>query len=375
MSRVDLGLNKDQGLVVIWWWWNIWRRIIERIWVENKVVWILWSKSAILREWWIDKWILEQINSSWNKDTARNIILDNGDSYDDMLDIKWIQGVLSFLKCENIEPVIIDVSNWDINHRLGDDIKISTANKVPLSTVTTSDFKSITWPNYGSEATVMAWQGVVWRIEKEAHLWNKICKIDWVFSWTLWFIMSELSESVLSKAIKKSIEKWYTEPNPMDDLDWLDVAKKLVILARYAWYDVSLEDVEVEWLLDDSYRHFFESWINSELIEKFLEEIRINEDEKYSEMINEAKSNWKVLSYVAKLDNTWDRLILKVWLEVVDKDSDIWNLSWTGNIAIIETNQIDSLEQPSIIIKAPWAWVNTTADGVLRNLHEILLRR
>ena len=58
--------------------------------------------------------------------------------------------------------------------------------------------------------------------------------------------MSELEAGKkLSEAIRAAIEGGYTEPNPMDDLDGLDVAKKLVILARGSGHDVSLEDVEV----------------------------------------------------------------------------------------------------------------------------------
>lgn len=38
----------------------------------------------------------------------------------------------------------------------------------------------------------------------------------------------------------------YTEPNPWDDLSGYDVAKKILILARTAGYDVSMDDAVIE---------------------------------------------------------------------------------------------------------------------------------
>ncbi|USN58304.1 MAG: hypothetical protein H6767_08600 [Candidatus Peribacteria bacterium] len=59
--------------------------------------------------------------------------------------------------------------------------------------------------------------------------------------------MSELEAGKkLSEAIRSAIDNGFTEPNPMDDLDGMDVAKKLVIIARYAGHDVSLGDFEVK---------------------------------------------------------------------------------------------------------------------------------
>ncbi len=57
-----------------------------------------------------------------------------------------------------------------------------------------------------------------------------------------------------------------------------------------------------------------------------------------------------------------DKVKLTVGLKSVPKNSDLWTLGGTSNIAVVET---DILEEPlPHVIKSRWAWLGVTAWAV-----------
>ncbi|MCL6103851.1 MAG: bifunctional aspartate kinase/homoserine dehydrogenase I, partial [Bacteroidetes bacterium] len=86
---------------------------------------------------------------------------------------------------------------------------------------------------------------------------DRIVRIEAVLSGTLNFIFNTLSNEIpLSKAIRMSKEKGFSEPDPRIDLSGVDVVRKLVILGRESGYQLSQADVVQKRFIPD---RFFES--------------------------------------------------------------------------------------------------------------------
>lgn len=357
-----------QKLFIVWASWNIGRELVNQVITKDTkklninpslIVWVANSKSYIFDWNWISLDILIQI-TKWKNESNKIFEqfwtkINNLNHLLDLVKDEWLSSEAIFIDVTAWKDELLDFHKniiWESQNYL------VTANKNPISLYTNYDFEYLNkykW-RYDTNTTVMWWAWVLNFVDERVNKLNdKILKIEWMFSWTLEYIMSELDkqEKTFSKIVIDANQNWYTEPNPWDDLNWLDVARKLIILARYCSYQVDIKDVELEPLIDEKYSKF--EW------EDFLKEIQ-NEDNRFKKLIQEAKEKDEVLRYLAEFDyNKWD-VKLKVWLKSVPKNSDLWRLSWTSNIAIIET---EILKQPlPHIIKSRWAWISVTAASV-----------
>lgn len=357
-----------QKIFILWATWNVWRELVSQIYKKDlkwnhinpsEIIWIANSKKYIFNSRWIKKDILKQFliwkkeanivfNTHWIKINKLTDLLD-------LIDKEWL----------NWEVIFADVTAGKeellkFHKKLISDTQnfLVTANKNPISLYSMDDFKYLTLYNgrYDTNTTVMWWAWVLNFVDERAgKIIDKIIKIEWMFSWTLWYILSELEklEKSFSEIVMEAKEKWYTEPNPWDDLNWLDVARKLIILARYSWFDVEIEDVEVKPLIDTKYAKY--EW------DKFLTAIK-DEDNIFEKMVKELKEKNEVIRYVWEMICKNWKVKLTVWLKSVSKNSDLWTLAWTSNLAVIET---DILWTPyPHIIKSRWAWLAVTAWSV-----------
>ena len=113
---------------------------------------------------------------------------------------------------------------------------------------------------------------------------DKVIRIEAVLSGTMNFIYSSfVSGTKFSDVVKAAREKGYTEPDPRDDLNGMDVARKALILSREAGNDLELKDIQVENLVPEDCRKIVD-------IEKFLKQLE-SHDQSFDDLRAKAEAN------------------------------------------------------------------------------------
>ncbi|MFN8341151.1 MAG: bifunctional aspartate kinase/homoserine dehydrogenase I [Cyclobacteriaceae bacterium] len=185
---------------------------------------------------------------------------------------------------------------------------------------------------------------------------DKVIRIEAVLSGTMNFIFSSFDGSVpFSQVVRQAKEKGFTEPDPRDDLNGKDVARKILILSREAGLNLELNDIEVENMVPESCR--------AAGVDQFFDCLR-NHDDHFHQLVKDAAEKGTKLRYTAVLENGKAR----VGLQAVSAQHPFYSLAGSDNIILLHTARY--LDRP-MVIRGPGAGAEVTAAGVFADIIRI----
>ncbi len=192
---------------------------------------------------------------------------------------------------------------------------------------------------------------------------ERIFEIRASLSGTLGFIMHQLAtvkDMTWNKAIREAMRLGYTERDPREDLGGMDVARKLLVLAREIGLSLELADIEVANLVPEEAR-------STKSIDEAINAFDDYEDA-WIRMVQTAKRRGERYGYIAELyRDERGKIVAKVGLELLT-EGDVGYGSEGDNVIALTSRRY--ADRP-LIIQGPGAGPEVTAGGLLADILDI----
>ena len=254
-----------------------------------------------------------------------------------------------------------DIANVYANY-LADSISVVTCNKIACADEYKNYKKlqdlSIKYDaSFLYETNVGAGLPIIDTLNNLITSGDNVHKIQAVLSGSLNFVFNKYSkDTTFYDVVKKAQDQGYTEPDPRIDLSGVDVARKILILARESGQILNLEDINNDAFLP-------KESLETDSIDDFLESLKDNESH-FLSLLDEASKKESRLKYVAQYENG----VAQVGLQCIPKDHPFYNLEGSDNIVLFYTDRYP--EQP-LLVKGAGAGAEVTASGIFADIVRI----
>jgi homoserine dehydrogenase len=217
------------------------------------------------------------------------------------------------------------------------------------------------------ESSVGAGLPVISTLKDLIDTGDEVVKIEGVFSGTMSFLFNNFAPlggggGKFSEEVQKAKDLGFTEPDPRDDLDGGDVARKLTILARLSGLPIeSPTAFPVQSLIPKPLE-------SAKSGDEFMAKLG-DYDGEMDKVKKEAEAEGKVVRFVGSIDVAAKKV--KVGLEKFDKSHPIAALQGSDNLISFYTKRYGA---NPLVIQGAGAGGDVTAMGVTGDLIKVLQR-
>jgi aspartokinase/homoserine dehydrogenase 1 len=183
---------------------------------------------------------------------------------------------------------------------------------------------------------------------------DRLRVFEGILSGSLSMIFGLLEDGMsFSAAVAKAMELGFTEPDPRDDLSGMDVARKLLIIAREVGMELELEDIDIMPVIEDG----FAAEASVDELPSRLEAL----DEDFAKRIAEARDAGAVLRYVGRIGDG----ACRVSIEAVPADKPLAAIRDGENALVMHT---DYYQPIPMVLRGYGAGGAVTAAGVFADV-------
>jgi aspartokinase/homoserine dehydrogenase 1 len=270
-------------------------------------------------------------------------------------------------ECNHRNSVFIDnTANQQVSEvyekYLRESISVVTCNKIACASsfVNYKTLKEVSRKFNASflfETNVGAGLPIIDTLKNLINSGDRIHKIQAVLSGSLNFVFNNYDEdSTFHDIVAKAQEEGFTEPDPKIDLSGVDVARKILILARESGYQLELEDIANNAFLP---KETLQTLNNDNFYASL-----IKHEAHFQDIYKQADDEDCRLKYVAEFVDGK----ANVGLQHIPAEHPFYNLEGSDNIVLFYT---DRYPENPLIIKGAGAGADVTASGIFADVIRI----